>query len=141
MLKRAHHIPRLILNTAGAYTTDTAYRIRTKVGAQKLVASFINPLTALSAELEGRHYGGGVLELVPSEIEKLLIPLAKNARYDLAKLDESMRTQSVEAVLEGHGVAVMRSLGLSAKDCRALLDGWSGLRHRRHRTSSELTDV
>jgi len=34
-------------------------------------------LTALSAELEGRHYGGGVLELVPSEIERLLVPLCK----------------------------------------------------------------
>lgn len=28
MLKRAHHYPRLVLNAADAYTTDTAYRIR-----------------------------------------------------------------------------------------------------------------
>ena len=62
MLKRAHDTPRLILNRIGAYTTDTAYRIRTRdVSAEKLVGCFINPLTALSAELEGRHYGGGVL--------------------------------------------------------------------------------
>ena len=75
MLKRAHNTPRLILNKLRAYTTDTAYRVKVKQGsAEKLVFSFVNPLTALSAELEGRHYGGGVLELVPSEIERLLIP-------------------------------------------------------------------
>ena len=50
MLKRAHNTPRLILNELGAYTTDTAYRIRTShVGAQRLVGCFVNPLTALSA--------------------------------------------------------------------------------------------
>ena len=30
MLKRSHNTPRLILNRLGAYTTDTAYRIRTR---------------------------------------------------------------------------------------------------------------
>ena len=75
MLKRAHDIPRLIFNQIGAYTTDTAYRITSpRYPAKTLVASFINSLTALSAELEGRHYGGGVLELIPSEIERRLIP-------------------------------------------------------------------
>src|SRR5690606_3680901 len=76
MLKRSHDFPRLILNELGAFTTDTAYRIRVKeVSSHALVFSFINSLTALSAELEGRHYGGGVLELVPSEIERLLVPV------------------------------------------------------------------
>ena len=41
-------------------------RIRRTCG-RHTCRSFINPLTALSAELEGRHYGGGVLELIPSE--------------------------------------------------------------------------
>lgn len=59
MLKRSHDTPRLILNRVGAYTTDTAYRIRTRdVSGEHLVGCFLNPLTALSAELEGRHYGG-----------------------------------------------------------------------------------
>jgi adenine-specific DNA-methyltransferase len=34
MLKRAHHSPRLILNRCGAYTTDTAYRIRARLFRQ-----------------------------------------------------------------------------------------------------------
>ncbi|HEY9217847.1 MAG TPA: N-6 DNA methylase, partial [Phenylobacterium sp.] len=93
MLKRAHTAPRLILNALGAYTTDTAYRIRPKgPDAAQLVAAFVNPLTALSAELEGRGYGGGVLELVPSEIEKLLVPLPESA-LDLPALDAAVRTR------------------------------------------------
>ena len=76
MLKRSHDTPRLIYNRLGAFTTDTAYRISTTVSTpEKLIYCFLNALTALSAELEGRHYGGGVLELVPTEIEKLLVPI------------------------------------------------------------------
>ena len=65
MLKRFHHFPRLVLNTAKAFTTDTAYRIPPKVRDTDLVFAFVNSLTALSAELEGRHYGGGVLGFGP----------------------------------------------------------------------------
>src|ERR1035441_1113791 len=64
MLKRSHDTPRLIYNRLEAYTTDTAYRIATTACApEKLIYCFLNALTALSAELEGRHYGGGVLRL------------------------------------------------------------------------------
>ncbi len=52
----------------------------------------MNSLTALSAELEGRHYGGGVLELVPSEIEKLLLPIPGKIRPNLRKLDAMVRS-------------------------------------------------
>ena len=51
----------------------------------------MNSLTFLSAELEGRHYGGGVLEMVPSEIERLLIPLVGVDERKLAELDEMVR--------------------------------------------------
>ncbi len=136
MLKRSHHTPRLILNRVGAYTTDTAYRISTaKVPAEKLVGCFVNPLTALSAELEGRHYGGGVLELIPSEIERLLIPLPEQPAFDLNELDTAIRTASTESVLERQGEIVLGGIGLSAAQQQCLLDGWRRLRDRRHRVS------
>jgi adenine-specific DNA-methyltransferase len=139
MLKRSHHTPRLILNRVRAYTTDTAYRIRTRdVEAEKLVGCFINPLTALSAELEGRHYGGGVLELVPSEIEKLTIPLPKKAKINLAKLDKAIRNESTHQVLAAQGKIVLGALGLSQAKQERVLEGWRKLRDRRHRTTSIL---
>ena len=66
--KRSHRYPRMIVNQAGAYTTDTIYRGKAgawrRVSARALSAGFHNSLTLLSAELEGRSFGGGVLELV-----------------------------------------------------------------------------
>lgn len=140
MLKRSHDLPRLILNKVGAYTTDTAYRIRTLKGtpAAHLVGCFYNSLTALSAELEGRHYGGGVLELVPSEIEKLTIPLPSSARVDLTELDRRIRsTASAQEVVTANSRVVLGGLGLSSTKQDCLTEGWMRLRSRRHRTSSE----
>jgi adenine-specific DNA methylase len=138
MLKRSHDIPRLIINRMGAYTTDTAYRISARDGlADKLVSHFINPLTALSAELEGRHYGGGVLELIPSEIERLTIPLPRKSRIDLAELDAAVRSCTAHQVLERQGKVILTALGLSRAKQDRLLDSWRKLRDRRHRISND----
>lgn len=142
MLKRCHDTPRLILNRLGAYTTDTAYRIRTRaVKGERLVGCFINPLTALSAELEGRHYGGGVLELIPSEIERLLVPLPKAVHLDLEGLDASIRNRPTHETLEGQGKVVLGALGISTAKQASALEGWRKLRDRRHRTSTEAPQV
>jgi hypothetical protein len=95
LLKRCHLFPRLIVNELRARSTDTAYRIRlhdhSAGRAGDLAFSFLNSLTFLSAELGGRHYGGGVLELVPSEIEKLLIPLRSVDGQLFAHVDAMIR--------------------------------------------------
>jgi adenine-specific DNA methylase len=79
MTKRAHHYHRLLLNRAKVYTTDTIYRgdMHPLFARREtdLVAAFQNTLTLLSSEVEGRTYGGGVLELVPSELARLAVPL------------------------------------------------------------------
>ncbi len=142
MLKRCHDTPRLILNRLGAYTTDTAYRIRTRdVEGERLVGCFINPLTALSAELEGRHYGGGVLELIPTEIERLLIPLPKKVDLDLEALDASIRNRPTHETLERQGKVVLGALGISKGKQASALEGWRKLRNRRHRTSTEALEA
>lgn len=138
MLKRSHNSPRLILNRAGAFTTDTAYRIRSrKVAAEKLVCCFVNPLTSLSAELEGRHYGGGVLELVPSEIEKLIIPLPEDFEPDIEMLDSEIRTRPTLDVLSSHGSRVLEAMDIGEADRQRFIDAWWALRNRRHRVSTE----
>jgi adenine-specific DNA methylase len=135
MLKRSHHFPRLVLNRTEAFTTDTAYRIRPlNISAGALVLSFVNSLTALTAELEGRHYGGGVLELVPSEIEKLLVPIARYSAKDLEALDRVIRSGSCpEEVLLGQDQRVLVPLGFSRRDCQNLRQAWTRLRSRRQR--------
>jgi adenine-specific DNA-methyltransferase len=133
--KRAHHFPRLILNTARAFTTDTAYRIVPRQRhATGLVRGFVNSLTALSAELEGRHYGGGVLELVPSEIERVLVPIARPSLSALRELDEVMRAGlSPDDLLAQQDQRVLLPLGLTGPECEALRGAWVRLHDRRQR--------
>jgi adenine-specific DNA methylase len=136
MLKRSHHFPRLVLNRARAYTTDTAYRI-TPNGerAADLVVGFVNSLTALSAELEGRHYGGGVLELVPSEIEKVLVPVGRHPPAALDTLDKAVRAGvPAEELLAHQDELVLNPLGIGPKYCETLTAAWLRLRDRRWRS-------
>jgi adenine-specific DNA methylase len=138
MLKRAHHYPRLVLNSAEAYTTDTAYRIRPKgATAEALVFSFVNSLTCLTAEMEGRHYGGGVLELVPSEIERLLLPVVNADVARLAAADERFRKAADDAAfLRGQDNVVLGKVGLDKREQETLFNAWAKLRDRRHRVPS-----
>lgn len=136
MLKRSHHFPRLILNTAGAYTTDTSYRIvPTSIRAADLVAGFVNSLTGLSAELEGRHYGGGVLELVPSEIERVRLPVGRLPGSVLRQLDAAMRAgMQPEDLLAKQDAAVLAPRGIESTDADMLRNAWTRLRKRRQRS-------
>jgi adenine-specific DNA methylase len=134
MLKRASDTPRLILNKLSAYTTDTAYRIRTlEVVPEQLVYCFLNALTALSAELEGRHYGGGVIELVPSEIERLIVPLPKGLRPQLGRLDRMVRQESATLMLEQQSERVLGHFGVTRSERETLLSAWLRLKNRRQR--------
>jgi len=96
--KRSHRYPRVILNEAGAYTTDTIYRGRMVPGsaaaAADLVGSFHNSLTLLTAEIEGRSFGGGVLELVPSEVSRLLVAVPRGFGAELGRLDAIARSMN-----------------------------------------------
>ena len=137
MLKRAHNYPRLIHNSIDALTTDTAYRISTAVNPKKLVHAFVNSFTALSAELEGRHYGGGVLELVPSEIEKLRVPLPRGLRPSIKNLDSIVRDRKQTDVLKIQDQKILLRLGLSPSEVAVLHGAWRKLRNRRQRNGEE----
>lgn len=142
LLKRSHNFPRLILNSLGAFTTDTAYRITPLPGgptAEKLVYCFVNSLTALAAELEGRHYGGGVLELVPSEIEKLLVPLP-TLRPSLVQLDKAVRAGTCPLkLLISQDNKILIAAGFTESEGELLRQALSRIRSRRHRLLGEIT--
>lgn len=93
--KRSHRYPRLVLNPAGVITTDTIYQGRMTAAFDgreaDLVAGFHNTATLLTAEIEGRSFGGGVLELVPTEIGRLAIPMVPGFGQSLPRLDELAR--------------------------------------------------
>jgi adenine-specific DNA-methyltransferase len=99
--KRSHKYPRLIVNTAGVVTTDTIYQgrmVKPFEGREAdLVAGFHNTATLLTAEIEGRSFGGGVLELVPSEIGRVSVPMLRGFGQSLQHLDQVSRTAAPDS--------------------------------------------
>ena len=69
-LRRNNLYPKFVLNEAQAYTTDTMHRVFIKKGVdhKAFVVSYYNSLSFAFAEILGRNFGGGVLELMPSEV-------------------------------------------------------------------------
>lgn len=69
--------PRIVLNEAGHYCTNTIHRIfftkrLSKAKRRAICLSLHSSYSQLSAEFEGRQYGSGVLKLEPSEVRRLL---------------------------------------------------------------------
>ena len=75
--------------------------------------------------------------MIPSEIERLIIPLPAKASVDLVALDKAIRSLPTHQVLSRQGKVVLGGLGLSRAKQECVLEGWRKLRDRRHRTSSE----
>lgn len=134
MLRQIHNYPKIILNHAAATSTDTIHRVRLRNGvpAPTVAAAFLNSLTFAFAEVIGRSYGGGVLELEPNEAEKLPLPLKGADVLDLDELDRLMRLGDINAVLDITDAALLRDgLGLSDRETRMLRGIWQKLRDRR----------
>lgn len=132
LLRQISDGPRIIVDTAGATCTDTIHRIRVLPGvdAGQLAARSMNSLTFAFAEIRGRSYGGGVLELEPSEAEGLPMP-AQGVMLSLEELDLWARRKTTEDVLDEVDSAILKPSGLSVKEGRMLRGIWRKLYQRR----------
>ena len=77
-----HLAPRLIVNGEGAWSTNLLHGVSLFAGhrdIRAIAASMLSSITCLSAEIEGRAYGGGVLKTETKEAERLLIPFLSDA--------------------------------------------------------------
>ncbi|MAP21129.1 MAG: SAM-dependent methyltransferase [Alteromonadaceae bacterium] len=133
--KRCHEYPRFVKNTAKVFTTDTAYNVYPKKGIKiaDIVYSFYNPLTLCFAELLGRHYGGGVLELTPTEFKKLPMPLVEVERRYFDKFVRTIgKKKNIQEVLELFGRDILhRAINISDTDLDRLMRIYSTLVRRR----------
>lgn len=132
--RQIYDFPRLVLNDSGATSTDTIHRMRSH-GAkpERVIANTYTWLTAASAEIEGRSYGGGVLELEPTEAERLLMPAQLNGAMPLNDVDQLVRAGRLDAVLEENARIILREhMGLTAAECDLLKSVWTQMRDRRN---------
>lgn len=116
--KRSHEYPKLIKNEAEILVTDSAYKIEMNKGfnLENFIFSFYNSLTLAFAELEGRYYGGGVLELTPNEFRILPIPYTNCNDFEAYKKTFKSKT-SIEDVLSTNNYNILnKTLGLSINE-------------------------
>jgi adenine-specific DNA-methyltransferase len=133
LLRQVHSYPKLVVNEASATCTDTIHRVRfkRKIEPRRLAATFLNSMTFAFAEILGRSYGGGVLELEPSEADLLPIVLDGDG-LDAVKLDRLLRNEGIEAVLSVTNQTLHRgAMQLRQTEIETLTAIWCKLRDRR----------
>lgn len=134
-IRRNNLFPRLILNQAQAYTTDTMHRVFIKETTNKnaFIASFYNSLSLAFSEIVGRSYGGGVLELMPSEAEQILLPYRTENVELLETIDKMMRRKkSIDDILKITNQQILKDgYGFSEKEITLADSIWKKLSARR----------
>lgn len=100
--------PRVVLNHAGYYCTNTIHRVffnrgLSKAAQRAICLSLHSSYSQLSAEFEGRQYGSGVLKLEPSESKRLVFafnkPLAEALSSVWPKLSKDAANCGWESVV------------------------------------------
>lgn len=137
--KRAHSFPRLCVNSAKVHVTDTAYGLKPAKGfsIRGLCFSFYNSLTLLFSEIDGRFYGGGVLELSPFEFKSL--PLAYS-EPSIKDFKDFVRVHvesngNIEKILDFADGRLADYYNLSDHDLSLIRDAWRIVRAHRLRHS------
>lgn len=128
----SHHGPRLIVNDVGARSSNLLHGVTLGLLApapRALAVAMMSSQTLLSAEIEGRAYGGGVLKLETKEAERMLVPVltsdaAERLTEEFAVIDALVRAgavpEAVRIVDEALGVdhATIWSAYLAFRDRR-----------------------
>lgn len=134
-VRRNNRYPKFLINDIGAYTTDTMHRVKIKeeVNKNALVASYYNSLSLAFTEISGRSHGGGVLELMPNEVESVVIPYSEKHSGLLSEIDKRLRNkQDINDILEHTNQIILKeTFGFSDSDIAIADSIWKKLSNRR----------
>jgi len=134
-IRRNNLYPRLIINDAKAYTTDTMHRVSIKpeVEIEAFTSSYYNSLSLAFSEVTGRSHGGGVLELMPSEAERILLPYKTINKKLLPQIDEMLRNKNnIDEILKITDELILKKgYGLTQKEVNLANQIWKKLSKRR----------
>lgn len=135
IFKRSHEYPRMCLNEAEVYITDTAYGLRLLEGytMRGLCFSFYNSLTLLFSEIDGRFYGGGVLELSPKEFRGLPLIYHEPTDKEFESFLAAHASGAVGSILDFGDCWLGEKLSLNDTELHLLRKAWSSIRAHRLR--------
>ena len=141
--------PRLVLNKAKVACTNAIHELTWKdnmsaLERRSVAMSSLSALFRLSAELEGRSYGGGVLKVEPSEAKHLLLVSLPHQMKKIAsrfsEIDTLLRTgRRPEAAEIADRLVLREGLGLSkatVSQLNAACEHLKGIRLPRHASES-----
>ncbi|MFX0208598.1 MAG: hypothetical protein ACFFDT_21630, partial [Candidatus Hodarchaeota archaeon] len=141
-----HHAgPRLVLNEAEITSTNTIHRVffnKMSRHKKRLAAiSMLTTFTQVSAEIEGRCYGSGVLKHEPSEAKEILLMMpshlgTKEVNEKYKQIDHLLRKNKLEeARYLADQFVFDRSIKLHGKEIIEVLnDALIDLRQKRHKS-------
>jgi hypothetical protein len=145
-LRYMHHVgPRMVLNEAAVNSTNTVHRVyfRKEIDCtvrQVIAIALCTTFSQLSAEIEGRAYGGGVLKHEPNEAMdiQMLIPESSSpveVQLTFRLLHELLKAGQVHEANKLADAKIARWSGI--KDARVANDSMRAalmkLRARRHK--------
>lgn len=143
-LRRNNVYPKFVLNQMDAVSTDTMHRIRfnnmnDEISRMKMILSYYNSVAFAFTELEARSYGGGVLEILPRELESVTIPnlIVPEIDDDLIintfnEIDRLMRNDTeIEEILNIVDEFLINELDFDTIQLEALRQIWITLKNRR----------
>lgn len=134
-LRRNNQYPKFVLNEAEAYTTDTMHRVFIREGVNKkaFVASYYNSLSFVFAEILGRNFGGGCLELMPSEVEGIYLPYDEKNEDLFDRIDFLLRhNATADEILDVTDEIILHQrMRLSKKDVILARSIWHKIMGRR----------
>jgi len=134
-IRRNNLYPKLIINEAKAYTTDTMHRVTVKpnIEINALTASYYNSMSLAFSEICGRSHGGGVLELMPNEAEEILLPYNENNAELLPLINKMIREKKdISEVLKITNEKILKdNFGFSSSEINLADSIWKKLSRRR----------
>lgn len=139
-LRRNNEYPKFVLNKCGAISTDTMHRMKfnADVDPEILLLSYYNSVSFAFTEICGRSYGGGVLEILPGEMGKILVPKINTLNASLKRellqhVDQVVRTNvDIEKALDVIDKRLLvDTLGIDPELCTKCRAVWRKLQGRR----------
>lgn len=135
MLRQVANHVRLTTNDVTATSTDTVHRVFLRPGftMPKVATAALNSATLALSEVLGRSYGGGLLEMEPSECQTLPIPDPQHVPDGLPeKVDELLRSGRLDDALRiVDELVLVDGAGFTESEVAALRSAWTYMRERR----------
>lgn len=139
-LRRNNLFPKFVQNKCNAVSTDTMHRIKFNDDQEpeRIILSYYNSISFAFAELSGRSYGGGVLEILPGEVGNIIVPNLEDVpigviRTVLEEVDHSIREgKDIEKVLDMVDDEILiQRVGIQEDWCEESRKVWKKMQRRR----------